>query len=411
MIYLFVHQNFPGQYLHVVKHLARDPGNRVVFITQNTRNSVAGVELVTYEPYRAANPRTHHYLHDAEAGVVVGQAVYETCLRLKRDGLVPDLMIGHNGWGETLYLKDVWPGAPLLGYFEFYYHLSGADVGFDPHHPTSADDPPRLRTKNALTVLAATGTDWGQTPTRWQWSLHPPFLRDRISVIHEGIDTATVRPNPEARIAFDGVGLTPADEVITYVARNLEPYRGFHVFMRVLPEILRRRPRARVLIAGGDETSYGPRPPEGGSYRQRLLDELGDSLDRERVHFLGKLPYPAFLTILQLSTVHIYLTYPFVLSWSMLESMAAGCVLVASSTPPVTEVIEDGVNGRLVDFFDGTGLVDRVVDALEHRQALLPLRAAARQTVLDRYDLHTCILPSYLELLERLRTGKSVRSG
>ncbi len=190
---------------------------------------------------------------------------------------------------------------------------------------------------------------------------------------------------------------------MTYSARDLEPYRGFHAFMRALPEVLERRPTAQVLIVGGDGVSYGRQSQQATSYREQLLAELDGRLDLRRVHFLGHLPYRQYLTVLQISTVHVYLTYPFVLSWSLLEAMAAGCLVVSSRTAPVEEVMRDGGNGFLVDFFDLDGLASRVVEVLSLEDSVaVKIKAAARQTVLDRYDLNTVCLPAYLALLRRL---------
>lgn len=412
MNYLFVHQNFPGQYQHVVQHLASQPGNRVVFISHDTPLQMPGVERLTYQPFRAARPSTHHYLQELEQAVIYGQGVYEVCRRLKAEGFRPDIMIGHNGWGETLYMKDVWPDVPLLAYFEFFYHLTGADIGFDPSLPVSLNDGPRVRTKNAVNALGFDAADWGHSPTGWQWSLYPDYMRSRISVIHEGVDTTIVRPEPDAWLRLpSGLTLTRKDEVITYVARNLEPYRGFHVFMRALPEILKRRPKAHVLVVGGNEVSYGQAAPGGRTYRDILLEEVGAGIDRERVHFLGKVPYTSFLTLLRISSAHIYLTYPFVLSWSFLEAMAAGCLVIGSSTIPVEEVLRDRRNGLLVDFFDGAGLADRIDEVFEHPDRMQALRDQARRTAVETYDLRTVTLPRFLTLIADLIAGRTPAQG
>lgn len=399
---LFVHQNFPGQYLHLARHLAVDPKNEVVFITQRKDNaSLPGVKKIVYKPARAVTPGIHHYLRDTEAAVLNAQNVARVALDLKQGGFVPDVMLAHNGWGEAWYLKDVFPDTPLIGYLEFFYRLHGADVGFEPGPPLIFDTGPRLRTKSLGNLLALDAVDLGQTPTQWQKSLYPKLYQPKIQVVHEGVDTRVVAPNAEVRFKLPGSGrvLTRQDEVLTYVARNLEPYRGFPSFMRALPEILRQRPQAQVLIVGGDETSYGSPPGNGKTFRELMLAELGDALDRQRVHFLGKVPYPFFLQVLQVSQAHVYLTYPFVLSWSMLEAMAAGCVVVGSRTAPVQEVLRDGENGLLVDIFNPQDIAQRAVQVLADPGAYDAMRQAARQTIVDRYDLQTICLPAQLRML------------
>jgi glycosyltransferase involved in cell wall biosynthesis len=405
---LFVHQNFPGQYLHLARHLGATPGNQVVFITQRTDATLPGVKNIVYKPQRSVTKGLHHYLRETEAGVLNAQNVARVALDLKQTGFVPDVMLGHNGWGELWYLKDVFPDTPLIGYFEFFYRLHGADVGFEPGPPLIFDTGPRLRTKNLGNLVALDAVDLGQCPTQWQKSLYPQVYQPKLQVTHEGIDTALVAPDAGARFQLPkgGAALTREDEVLTYVARNLEPYRGFPSLMRSLPQILQQRPKAQVLIVGGDETSYGPASSNGQTFKAQLLQELGTAIDLQRVHFLGKLPYSAYLQVLQVSSVHVYLTYPFVLSWSMLEAMAAGCLVVSSRTAPVEEVIRDGENGLLVDIFSPQEIAQRVIEALQKPKAFDAIRKKARQTIVDNYDLKTICLPAQLQMLSMALQAK-----
>lgn len=403
---LAIHQNFPGQYKHLLLRLAASGQHEIIGLGQHQRAMIPGVRCILYKPARTVRQDTHHYLKTTEAAVLNGQAIVRTCLELRQKGFRPDVILGHAGWGETLYLKDVYPDVPVIGYFEFYYRSTGADVGFDAEYPASFDDSIRIRTWNMPHLIALESADFGQAPTVWQRSQFPRHYQDKISIIHEGIDTTVIRPDAEAKLEIPekGLVLDCSSQVITYVARNLEPYRGFHIFMRSLPQILERHPQAHVVVVGGDEVSYGRRLPGNESYRKKLLAEVGDRIDMSRVHFLGKVPYARFLKVLQVSSAHVYLTYPFVLSWSMLEAMAAGCLLIGSRTPPVTEVLTDRENGLLVDFFSLAQIADAVTEALEHPEKMQALRKNARQLVIDRYDLDTICLPQQLRLLE-LATG------
>jgi glycosyltransferase involved in cell wall biosynthesis len=405
---LFLHQNFPAQYRHLVRRLANRPENEIYFITQANANAMRGVTKIVYKPVLPAQSTCHPFSIDVDRAIRTGLAAAEACRALRARGIRPDIVIGHNGWGETLFVKDVFPDAPLLSYFEFFYHAHGVDVDFDPEFVSVFGDPARLRTRNAVNLMGFHAADWGHTATSWQRSLYPGDMRRRITAIHEGVDTRRAKPDPDARFKpprYDRK-LTRHDEVITYVARNLEPYRGFHVFMRALPEILRRRPRAQVIVVGGDGVSYGSPPPVGGSYRDWLQQELRDSLDWARVHFLGQVPYETYLRVLQVSSAHVYLTYPFVLSWSFLEALASGCLVIGSKTAPVLEILEDRINGLLVDFFSADELADRVDEVLDAPDRLQGLRDGARQTAVTRFDLTTRQLPKWEQLVDDLVNGR-----
>ena len=309
---------------------------------------------------------------------------------------------------QTCALPILWPDARLLALVEFYYAARGLDFDFDPefYRPDLARDA-RLRAKNAHLLLTLEAMDRGLSPTHFQRSTVPKTYRDGISVIFDGIDTRVVKPDPAATVTAGGRTIRSGDEVITFVNRNLEPYRGYHIFMRALPDILRRRPQAVALIVGGDEVSYGAAAPAGKTWKQIFLDEVKDRLDARRVFFLGRVPYQDYLRVLQVSACHVYLTYPFVLGWCCIEALSAGCLVVGSRTPPVEEVIEHGKNGLLVDFFAVDLLANTVVDCLARPAHYAHLRKAARKTVVEKYDLATVCLPQQVALVERLAQTSS----
>lgn len=405
---LFVHQNFPGQYLHLAPALAAR-GDEVVALSIEDSKPLPGVRVVHYKPQRGSSTGIHPWVADIETKVIRGEAAAEAALSLRATGFRPDVICAHPGWGESLFLKDVWPDARLLAFIEFFYRSDGADFAFDPEF--SEDDVPgrcRLRMKNANSLLAIDGADWCLSPTLWQASTVPERYRSRFSVIHDGIDTRRVRPDPKAvvKLAKAGRLLRPGDEVITFVNRNLEPYRGFHTFMRALPEIQRRRPNAITLVVGGDDVSYGRKLPKGETWRQRMLAEVGSQIDMERVRFVGRIPYTDFVTMLQISAAHVYLTYPFVLSWSLLEAMSTGCLVIGSATPPVEEVIRDGENGLLVDFFSPRALADALDRALDDPSRMAAVRARARRTVIEGYDLRDWCLPRHVALIDAVASGR-----
>ncbi|MCB5189543.1 glycosyltransferase family 4 protein [Methylobacillus arboreus] len=384
---LFIHQNFPGQFRHIAQSLIDEGTHQVLSLCEAHAPGMQGVQRMEYKPARTTTQGVHAYLAPVEEHVIRGQSVARALLHLKERGYHPDIIVAHMGWGEAIYPKDIYPDVPLVTFFEFFYQSTGADAGFDPEYPLALDDFLRIRTKNITNLLSLHAADIGISPTAWQRNLYPLEYRHKIRLIHEGINTDAARPDPTAWVKLgSGLTLTRTDEVITYAARNLEPYRGFHVFMRTLPEILRRRPNCHVLIVGGDEVSYGRKLPDGQSYRTKLLQEV-PGIDLNRVHFLGKLPYQQYLRVLQVSSAHIYLTVPFVLSWSMLEAMSAGCLVIGSRTAPVEEVIHHEENGLLVDFFSSQQLADAVDRVLSASDQLQAMRDAARATILERYPL------------------------
>lgn len=400
---LLVHQNFPGQFKHLVPALLANPANEVVAFTMNPCPEIPGLRVVRYAAAKGTGKDVHPWVGETETKVIRGEAAFRAALTLKAEGFSPEVILAHPGWGESLFLKDVWPQSKLIIYSEFHYATAGSDIGFDPEF--AVKDPGnacRIRMKNVNNFLHFDIADAGVSPTEWQKSTFPEPFRSKISVIHDGIDTNAIKPNTEVWLQLGPYKLTKNDEIITFVNRNMEPYRGYHTFMRALPEILAKRPNARVLIVGGDGVSYGAKPPADTSWKQIFLDEVKDRIDLSRVHFLGTIDYKHFIPLLQLSTVHVYLTYPFVLSWSLLEAMACGCGIVASDTAPLREAIHDGDTGVLVDFFKPDAVAAGVVKLLENPALRNKLGQRAREFAVAHYDLKTVCLPQMLQLIERV---------
>jgi glycosyltransferase involved in cell wall biosynthesis len=414
---LFVHQNFPGQYLHLAPALLRRGHEVRALCMRQPVPVLQGAGIEAYKVLRQPVPAQLPLLRNTETKVLRAEAVATACARLAEQGYAPDLVCAHPGWGEALFLREVWPQARQLHFVEFYYSAVGQDTDFDPEF-AAQDLAQRCRlVMNNLTLLHALHSmDAGVSPTQWQASTVPPLLRDRVSVIHDGVDTQRAQPLPGARFrattqAGVALDLGARDEVLSFVNRNLEPSRGYHRFMRALPAILRQRPLAQVVIVGGNETSYGARP-DSGSFQQRFLDEVRPQLsasELRRIHYVGRIPHRALMALFQVTRAHVYLTYPFVLSWSMLEAMACGAVVIGSDTPPVREVLRDGENGHVVGFFDEQALVQAVCTALPQGPGSTAMARAARDTVLANYDLATRCLPQQVALVESM-SGLPLRS-
>ena len=407
---LFIHQNFPGQFMHLAPALVKK-GHEVRAIL-HSKNKVApkiwnGITIHPYQVSRSSSKSIHPWIVDIETKTIRAEACYLASKKLHEDGFVPDVVIAHPGWGEALFVKDVWPQTKLVLYCEYFYRAVGGDWNFDEEFKIK--DPGgicRLHLKNLCNIQQFETMDHGISPTKWQASTYPARIVDKIKVIHDGIDTASIKPNQSIKLRINKelvVGWH--DEVITFVNRNLEPLRGYHIFMRALPDILKRRPSAKVLIVGGDSTSYGPKPQGETTWKQVFIDEIRSQIPDEdwaRVHFLGNIQRTQFTALLQVSSIHVYLSYPFVLSWSLIEAMSAGCAIVASDTAPIREVINEGQTGCLVDFFDTNALAQKVDSLMNNPELRKSLGTAARDFAIKHYDLSSACLPEQIRWVESL---------
>lgn len=398
---LIIHQNFPGQFRHVALAALHRRFN-VLAIGRDTAPGVAGIKLIRYRSSQIKPRESHPYLHRYEDAVFDGQKVCELLGQIKRKGYRPDVMLAHPGWGETLFIKDVYPDVPLIHFCEYYYQSHGADSGFDPEFSCAANSSSRLRVLNSMHLLNIEQCDIGIAPTVWQRSLFPPVYHSKIRVMHEGVIPVRGLETVESLILSNGVVITADQPVVTYVARNLEPYRGFHSFVRSIPHIQAKCPSAQIVIIGGDEVSYGRLPVGYKNWRERMLSEV--DFDRSNVHFTGRLSYQEYRAVLKLSKAHVYLTYPFILSWSLLEAMASGCTVIGSDTAPVKEVIVHGCNGILVDFFDYEAIADAVCNVLESPDEFDRIRNSARETA-RKFDVENG-LKGYFQIFEDAMAAK-----
>ena len=372
---LFIHQSFPGQFGSVAKSLASQ-GHSVFALAMNPQEKIPGVHLIRYLPVRQPDYKTWPYLlKEMDSKIVRAESCYQAMQALKAKGLKPDVIYAHPGWGEALFVKNVWPRARFVVYAEWFYNLEGQEVNFDPEFPKLTDkEELRLCLKNTTFLYALSQCDAAISPTQWQKSRFPAWAQEKIQVINEGLDLkelAMVTPRTLG-IPAQHLKLKRGMPIVTFSARNLEPVRGFHYFMRALPKVLKAVPDAHVIVMGRDagiqNTGYGRENPEGTTWRKSMENELGPSLDWSHVHFLGFLERKLYLAMLKLSACHVYLTSPFILSWSFLEACGLGLPVVASKTPPVEEFQHlKGI--RLVDFTDVDGISRAIVTNLQHLQA------------------------------------------
>jgi glycosyltransferase involved in cell wall biosynthesis len=404
---LFVHQNFPGQYKLLAREINSHPKFKAVALGQKSpfAQDFGPLHYQAYTSGPDLGADLFPPLTFFSEQVRRGDIVRRHFLDLKQKGFSPDLCFVHPGWGEAVFLRDVFPNAKIVSYLEYYYRSSNSDLDYDPEFQAPAVDFQYVSLRNLPTLQAAAEADVLVSPTHWQAQTFPAPLAKRIHVLHEGIDTSVAAPGPASPLAVPSHGvIEPGQTLITYVSRSLEPYRGFHTFMRALPHLQKLLPHAHVAIVGKEKASYGRNPVRGRTWKQVMLDEVGSQLDWDRVHFLGTLPYSALINLFRLSTVHVYLTYPFVLSWSLLEAMATGCAVVGSATEPVMEVIQDGENGLLTDFFDHRELADKITGLAEDSDLRTRLSANARSTVVGRYDYRSVSWPAYEGLMSAVLT-------
>ncbi len=412
---LFVHQNMPGQYREILRWLLKEnarlkDGNRtphqLVFLTQREKYPAPeGVTKILYKPHRIPQEDAYALSKVWESATGVSYGAMRALHKHEEDtGFRPDIVVGHTGWGELLFIKQLWPDVPVLGFFEYFYNLQRGIVGFDPAEPVSRDQPYLLEARNAIPYASLHAVDRLTTPTQWQADCFPGLFRERMYVCHDGIRTDALKPRSDASLKLDSLRkkLTRSDEVLTYITRNTEPVRGFHIIMRALPKILKARPNARVVIVGGSSVSYGRKSKTEGGFRAEMEVELGDQLDWSRVHFVGNVSYNDFKTIVQISRCHVYLTMPFVVSWSFLEAMSMQATIVASDVAPVREVMSDGETGLLVDFFDVEGLAQRVIEVLANPSSFSHLGHAARRHIVEKYDFKTVCLPRHVAEINAL---------
>jgi len=401
---LFVHQNFPGQFLHIAR-AALEKGYKIAAIGGPSAKGQPGIDVRRWKYSRGSTPDIFDPATRAEADLIRGYAAAEVAAGLKADGFMPDLIVGHPGWGETLQLNEVFPGVPQIHFAEYYYRSHGADVGFDPEfEQMTLESGMRVNAKNIGLSMAYGQADMIVVPTPFQASGFPPAFRHHMRVVHEGVDMsrATRRTSPRLKMPNGKVldGTTP---VITFINRDFERLRGFHIFMRALPAFMERRPDAHVIVVGTDGPGgYGGKLTGGQTWRGKMLAEVGDRMDVARIHFTGPLAHGDMIAALSMSWGHVYYTYPFVLSWSLVEAMACECLILGSDTGPVRDAITPGVNGILNDFFDVGALSAAMVRACETPERFTDLRSAARVTALATYDRETVGVPAWMALIEEV---------
>ncbi|BDW87251.1 glycosyltransferase [Thalassospira tepidiphila] len=398
---VLVHRHGPGQFVHLACHLA-DAGWQVSFLCEAMNVRLPGIRTLR-QPVTAPPPAIPFAQYHQDVGLKAAR----TLESLVREEGAPDIVYGHIGWGSMMFARDVLPKTPHIGYCEHYYHATGRDVGFDPDDEITLAKRAQLRVRNAAQLITLDQLDAAISPTKWQKSAFPAAYHHKIGVCHDGIDTHRCQPNPNASLTLpDGRVLTARDQVITYVARDLEPYRGFPTFVRAAATLAQQNPDAQFVIAGGDGVSYGQARKDGRTWRDVMMAET--QIDPSRIHFLGQIPHDQLIRMYQISSLHVYLTYPFVLSWSVLEAMACGAPVIASDTGPCHDMIRDRQNGFLTDFWDSDALALKMAFCLTHRDDLKPLRERARKTILNHFDLRRC-LDRQTTLIENLASGRKSR--
>jgi glycosyltransferase involved in cell wall biosynthesis len=395
---LFVHQNFPAQFGHIAHYLARRPGYRCTFLSNQPPGPAGNFECVRYvlPPGGGARETTHYCSRTFENAVWHSHAAFQA-LEARPD-VRPDLVVAHSGFLSTVFLRELYD-CPIINYFEYFYHTRDSDLDFRPDFPPPAINRLRARARNAVLLLDLENCDVGYSPTRWQRSLFPRLFQDKIRVIFDGIDTNLWHPHPGAPRRVGDWTLPDDLRIVTYVARGMESMRGFDIFMKTAKRLCDRRRDVLFVVVGEDRVCYGGDPAYTGgrSFKEWVLAQ--DRYDLSRLLFTGPLPPTELARLLSLTDLHVYLTVPFVLSWSLMDALACGATVLASNTAPVREMIRPGQNGVLADFFDVDGLADRAGEVLDAPQDYKHLGRAGVELIRERYSLDVC-LPRMLALYE-----------
>ena len=402
---LFMHNNFPGQYRRITKFLAPKKKVKMFAATLESNQQKFPQKRVDYKPHREARKNIHPALIATERATIMGQAAYSALLASKKKGFRPDVIMSHSGWGANMFLKDLFPDSKLLTYYEWYYHSHNSDGDFLKKQPFDPNGEMRIRMKNTPILQDMAAMDWGQCPTNFQHSKFPDIVKDRISVLHDGVDTLFFRPEAKATVTIGDVTLTEDDEVITYVARGMEPYRGFPQFMELVSRLQKQRPNLHAIVLGNDRVAYGAERSDGKTYKEAALEKF--DFDMSRLHMPGLQPLNVFRDMMRITSAHVYFTVPFVLSWSLMEAMSTGALILGSDTKPVREMIKDGHNGVLVDFFDTDDQISKLCHILDNKAEYQPLRDQARQSILADYDTKN-LLPKYWKLIQSVANGSQM---
>ncbi|MBR6099459.1 glycosyltransferase [bacterium] len=403
---LFLHRNFPAQFRYIIEELTKDKRNEVIFVTNNTETrTYAGVKKLVYNLKRKVPDNCHRYTRFFEESIIHGQSAAEVLIALENSGFKPDVIIGHS-WGSPLFVKEIFPDVPYIAYVEWYYNYVNSDVDFG-REELDVDEKALLTCRNAHILLDLVKADCILCPTQWQKAQIPPEFHNKVTVLHDGINTNYCKPDENVKFKVPdkkNLVLTTQDEVLTYATRGMEEYRGFPQFMEAVSILQKQRPNLHVIVGGEDRVCYGKHLPNNDTFKKKMLRE--HEYDMSRLHFTGLQTYNNYVNLLQVSTAHVYLTYPFVLSWSFLEAMAIGCRIIASDTPPVTEIMKDNYNGILTDFFDVDALVEKINDVLDNREKYNFIRENARETILKSYK-QSDLIPKQLELIYKVAASKA----
>jgi glycosyltransferase involved in cell wall biosynthesis len=393
---LFVHQNFPAQFGHIAAYLVRRQGYRCSFVSQQPAGNVGGIECIRYDLKGGATEQTHYCSRSFENAIWHSHALYDALAA--RPDIKPDLVVAHSGFLSTVFLRELYD-CPVVNYFEYYYRTVGADMDYRPDFPYPAINRLRAHARNANILLDLENCDAGYSPTRWQRSLFPPTYRDKIRVIFDGIDTNVWRPQHGLPRHVGNWTVPDGMRVVTYVSRGMESIRGFDIFMKVAKLLCERRKDVVFFVVGEDRVCYGGDLEFTGarSFKEWVLSR--DQYDLSRFVFTGLMPTSSLAQLLAFTDLHIYLTVPFVLSWSLMDALACGATVLASDTAPVREMITHEHNGLLANFFDIEGLADAAGRVLDNPPEFRPLGQAGVKMIHERYSLDVC-LPRMLALYE-----------
>ena len=394
---LLIHQNFPGQFRDLAPAWLAS-GHQVTAIG-STSAAPTGHQWhgLQYLQYRFEEKPSH---------LERGSAVAKLVQQLIEQDHPPDLVMSHSAWGESLCLRRVCRDVPWISYPELWGNPRSLGFGFDQSLDGLTPEATRFSSANLITELALLQSSASVVASRSQLLSFPKSLQHRLTLQPEGVDLQRIKPDASACLTIPKMGLEfrAGQPLVTFISRHLEPLRGLRQMLMAWPLVSQTIPEAQLLLVGGKGQGYSLQRPKGQNHLEDALNNLPDTTNRRTIHCLGRLPYEEMLTLLQCSACHVALSYPYTLSWSVLEALSCGVPVISNPDSPISVELGDDANKALalVPFDDIASLSLKTIELLQHPQRARAMGAAGRSWIEQNASLEQA-LKGYEQLFRKLR--------